>query len=146
MAFLNLHGVSEGRVSIACLLISPCGSCFLYHARSCKKNSSTFQKLPEACQKVSGRRQGICGPGPVWLMLLWAISVPVPDIFLGGLVAKKFTYRKPGASCFGPMHYLLPKLMFAYRSFCDYHISEKGLTYHLTYTSQVSLTCDRLTL
>ena len=32
MAFLNLHGVSEGRVSIACLLISPCGSCILYHA------------------------------------------------------------------------------------------------------------------
>ena len=62
MAFLNLHGVSEGRVSIACLLISPCGSCFLYHARSCKKkkNSSTFRKLPEACRKVSGSLHSIC--------------------------------------------------------------------------------------
>ena len=91
------------------------------------KNFSTFRKLPEACRKVSGSRQAICGPGPVWLMLSLAISVSVPDIFHGGLIAKKLTYRKPAAH--------LPKLMFAYSSLCDYHISEKGqlairLTHH----------------
>ena len=84
MAFLNLqcHGVSEGWGSIEYLNL--CWSCLLYHVWS-------FRELPEACQKAPRNRQGISGPGPVWLMLLLEICASVPDSFLRCLIAKRFT-------------------------------------------------------